>query len=120
MDGTREDNAEARRKHYHDNMLQTLAETLEVLNAETTEAKLEGHCRPFEIPDQPIEQNEMLNEEIIREWTRTQSIREDEVRGSPRRVDFSFPTYEPEERLPFQRVVVEGEDASGVSLYVIY
>ena len=86
------------------------------MNSETTEGKLEGHCRPVENPEQPIEQNEMLNKEIIREWTRTQSIREDEVRGSPRRADFPFPAYEPEERLPFQRVVVEGEDASGVSL----
>ena len=114
MDDVFHQSANNRRKHFHDNVLKSLAETLEVLTAETTnETKREGHCHPFEIPDEPIEQNEMLNEEI-REWSsRTHSVREDEPRTDPSTSSLS--SCETEERLPFQRVFVDGEDASGVS-----
>lgn len=116
MDGALDESASSRRKHFRGNVLQSLAETWEVLTAETTtDAKREGHCNPFEIPDEPIEQNEMLKEEIIREWnSRPHSMREEEPCTDPSRS--SLPSYETEERLPFQRVLVDGEEASGVSL----
>lgn len=117
MENSYEDSAAMRRKHYHNNVLQSLAETLEVLSAETTETKREVHCHPFEIPDEPIEQKEILNEEI-REWHRAQSAREEEGQFSPRQTDSAgiSLTFESEERVPFQRVVVEGEETSGVPL----
>jgi hypothetical protein len=115
MDGVFEESSATRRKHFHDNVLKSLAETLEVLSAETTsETTREGHCHPFEIPDEPIEQNEMIKEEIIREWhCRTHSMREEEPGTDSSKS--SLPSYETEERLPFQRVLVDGEEASGVS-----
>ncbi len=115
MDGVFEESSATRRKHFHDNVLKSLAETLEVLSAETTsETTREGHCHPFEIPDEPIEQNEMIKEEIIREWhCRSHSMREEEPGTDPSKS--SLPSYETEERLPFQRVLVDGEEASGVS-----
>lgn len=115
MDGSLQESATNRRKHFHDNVLQSLAETLEVLSAETTESKREGHCHPFEIPDEPIEQNEILNEEIIREWTWSQA-RDSERQFSPRSADDKggMSLFQTEERLPFQRVFVEGEEATGV------
>lgn len=111
-----------RRKHFHDNVLKSLAETLEVLNAETTtEAKRESHCHPFEIPDEPIEQNEMLKEEIIRECrSQSNSMREEEPHAGSDRSRSRLPSYETEERLPFQRVFVDGEEASGVIDMHIY
>jgi hypothetical protein len=116
MDGAFKESSATRRKHFHGNVLKSLAETLEVLTAETTtEAKREGHCHPFEIPDEPIEQNEMLNEEIDREWNcRTHSMREEEPGSDASKS--GLPSYKTEERLPFQRVLVDGEEASGVSL----
>lgn len=109
------DSLSNRRKHFHDNVLKSLHETLEVLNAETsTDSKREGHCHPFEIPDEPIEQNEMLKEEIFREWHSQSNIVKDEAMlTDSSKTD--LPCYEMEERLPFQRVVVDGEEASGVS-----
>lgn len=117
MENSYEDSAAMRRKHYHNNVLQSLAETLEVLSAETTETKREVHCHPFEIPDEPIEQKEILNEEI-REWHRAQSAREEEGQFSPRQTDSTGVslTFENEEPVPFQRVLVEGEETSGVSV----
>ena len=114
-DSVFKESATTRRKHFHGNVLKSLAETWEVLSAETTtEAKREGHCHPFEIPDEPIEQNEMRKEEIIREWScRSHSMREDEPGTEKSKT--SLPSYESEERLPFQRVLVDGEEASGVS-----
>ncbi|XP_046852479.1 AMP deaminase 2-like isoform X2 [Xenia sp. Carnegie-2017] len=105
-----------RRKHFHDNVLKSLHETLEVLNAETsTDSKREGHCHPFEIPDEPIEQNEMLKEEIFREWhSQSNTVKDEAMLTDSSKTD--LPCYEMEERLPFQRVVVDGEEASGVPL----
>ena len=118
MDGSLQESAANRRKHFHNNVLQSLAETLEVLSAETTESKREGHCHPFEIPDEPIEQNEILNEEIRREWTWSQA-RDSEGQFSPRSADDKGgkSPFETEERLPFQRVFVEGEEKTGVSWF---